>query len=100
MAVFHAVGIAGHIRDRTYELMLLLTHCTILATIIIAVAPYIMTADSSIVIWAGMTAVVTLGFKILGVPVLIGLNWVIVVLGAIAPTEEVTSVAWRQRYSR
>lgn len=35
-----------------------------------------------------------------GVPVLIGLNWVIVVLGAIAPTEEFTSVAWRQRYSR
>lgn len=118
MAVFYVVGIAGHIWERTFELMLLLTPYTILATIIIAVVPYILTAHKRIFLWAGITAVVTLaleiigvktgmifgsydygstlGFKILGVPVLIGLNWVIVVLGAISLTEGLTQVAWQR----
>jgi putative membrane protein len=118
LSLFYSVGVAGHIPDATFDLMLLLTPYTILATIILAVFPYIVWGQWRLFVWAAVTAVVTLsleiigvktgaifggydygatlGFKLLGVPVLIGLNWVIVVLGAIALMEEISAILWQR----
>ncbi|MGM0431549.1 MAG: carotenoid biosynthesis protein [Spirochaetota bacterium] len=116
LALFYAVGLLGHTWDRTRELMITLTPYMILATIVLAVIPYVVLRDKGVLLWAAITGFITLvleiigvktgmifgsyeygqtlGLQLLEVPLLIGMNWIIVVLGALAVLERLTNRIW------
>jgi len=105
-------GLIFHAVDFTLPYMLLLTPLVLLACGVAAIYPAARERSRSLMIWALVTYLVTLtleivgvktgmvfgeyhygpvlGLKFLGVPLVIGFNWLIVVLGAVRLTEKIT----------
>lgn len=103
LIIVFAVGIAGHMIDSTLGLMLKLTPYTLLITGIVVLVALYLEEDSAInllvavayvftmilevvgentgYIFGNYTYGETLGFKLIDVPLIIGLNWVLVILG-------------------
>ncbi len=111
LAIFYLVGIMLHIISATLPLMLILTPYTLLAT---AVVGFISDRKNKLlIIWALVTFLSTLtleilgvqtglvfgsygygqtlGLQLLGVPLLIGINWTIIILGAITIIEKMVT---------
>lgn len=108
---FYAVGVLGHLVDKTFPLMIILTPFVLLVfglavllrttgrdckLLLWCLAAYMFTfAAEAIGVHSGLIFGEyyygnTLGLKLLGVPVVIGFNWVIVVLGAIALARKIS----------
>lgn len=108
MAIFYLVGIILHIIPSTLPLMLIFTPYTLLATAVVGF--FSERKNKSLIIWALTTFLSTLtleilgvqtglvfgsygygktlGFSLLGVPLLIGINWTVIILGAITIIEK------------
>jgi bisanhydrobacterioruberin hydratase len=106
LVVFFAVGIAGHLLHGTRSLMLALTPIALLVTGGVVAVPLIVERRGSVALWAaaaflagfGLEAVgvatglvfgpysygTVLGPKVLAVPLVIGLNWPLVILGTVS----------------
>lgn len=109
---FYAVGMLGHLIDKTYPLMMTLTPFVLL---VFGAAVLLRTTgrDHKLLLWCLVAYVFTfsveaigvhtgvifgeyyygstLGIKLFRVPLVIGFNWVIVVLGAITIAEKFSS---------
>jgi len=105
-------GLIFHAVDFTLPYMLLLTPIVLLICGIAAIYPAAREGSRSLMIWALVTYLITLtleivgvktglvfgeydygpvlGLKLMGVPLVIGFNWVIVVLGAVRFSEKIT----------
>jgi uncharacterized membrane protein len=103
---FFAVGTLGHYLEATRTLMLSFTPCVLLLFGLSALLPLFLARAWKVLVWVAGTYVVTfaleaigvatgaifgvyhygptLGPKVLSVPVIIGFNWVVVVLGSIS----------------
>lgn len=100
------VGIIGHLYDPLRNLMLLLTPATLLLTGLIVLFYSYKSSTNNFLLWAVFTYVITfilevigvktglifgeynygstLGMKLFDVPLIIGFNWVFVILGSIS----------------
>ena len=108
---FYAVGVVGHLLDRTFPAMIILTPFVLLVfglavllsstgrdfkLLFWCLAAYLFTFTvealgvHSGLIFGEYHYGNTLGLKFLGVPLVIGFNWVIVVLGAIAIARKIS----------
>jgi len=107
------VGIIGHLYDPLRNLMLLLTPATLLLTGLIVLFYSYKTSTNKFLLWAVFTYVTTfilevigvktglifgeynygstLGIKLFDVPLIIGFNWVLVILGSISIARLLTS---------
>jgi bisanhydrobacterioruberin hydratase len=116
LPIFYLVGLISHSIDALLPYMLAMTPYTIFFTLVLVFLPYVVLGNSRLLTWTVVTAVITLllevvgvetglifggysygdtlGLKLIGVPVIIGLNWVMVVLGAVTLMEKVTGVLW------
>lgn len=105
LLVIYAVGVVGHLYDKTIPLMLTLTPFTLLLGAILILYSEI-TKNKFIVMWFLLSYLITfiievvgvksklifgdyyygnvLGTQLFDVPLIIGINWVMVVLGAIS----------------
>jgi putative membrane protein len=110
--IIFSVGIAGHLIKQTQNIMLLLTPFTLLITG--AVVLYVSAQDKSekLLIWAVITYITTfilealgvataqifgnykygntLGLSFFNVPLIIGFNWVLVILGSISVSKRIS----------
>ncbi|MGA1820444.1 MAG: carotenoid biosynthesis protein [Thermoplasmatota archaeon] len=104
MVCFFVVGYIGHVLDLTRDLMLLLTPFFLLGMGVLVLYPFFRKKDHRVLLWAfGSYAVTftieavgvwtgavfgeyeygaTLGPGLFGVPLVIGFNWVIVIMGS------------------
>lgn len=111
--VIFAVGIAGHLLPATREIMLLLTPFTLVITMAVVFYSLLIESNRKLIYWLAATYLFTLtieiagvktgiifgeyyygktlGVKIFEVPLIIGLNWVFVILGGIIISKEITS---------
>lgn len=100
------VGIVGHLYDPLRNLMLLLTPATLLLTGLIVLFYSYKSSTNNFLLWAAFTYIITfilevigvktglifgeynygstLGIKLFDVPLIIGFNWVFVILGSIS----------------
>lgn len=105
LLVIYAVGVVGHLYDKTIPLMLTLTPFTLLLGAVLILYSEI-TKNKFIVMWFLLSYLITfiievvgvksklifgdyyygnvLGTQLFDVPLIIGINWVMVVLGAIS----------------
>jgi putative membrane protein len=108
LAVFFAVGVAGHLLPATRPLMLGLTPFALLLAAGVVAIPLVVERRGSVALWAAAAFLVgfaleavgvatglvfgpysygsVLGPKLLAVPLVIGLNWPLVILGAVSFT--------------
>ena len=106
------VGIVGHLYDPLRNLMLLLTPATLLLTGLIVLFYSYKSSTINFLIWAAFTYIITfilevvgvktglifgeynygstLGIKLFDVPLIIGFNWVFVILGSISISKLMT----------
>lgn len=111
--IIFAVGVAGHLLHDTRELMLLLTPFTLVLTIGVVFYSLLLESNRKLIYWLAATYLFTLtveiagvktglifgqysygrtlGSKLFDVPLIIGLNWVFVILGGIIISKEMTS---------
>ncbi len=111
LTTFYLFGIAGHLWNKTLPFVLSMTPLVLLAFALIILVPTVRD-DRKMLLWFPLTYAVTfaleavgvatglvfgpyhygttLGPKLLGVPLIIGANWVIVVLGALRLSERLT----------
>ena len=111
--IIFAVGIVGHINPGTRDIMLLLTPFTLFITMSVVFYSLFCESNRKLILWFLITYLFTfitevigvktgivfgnylygstLGIKVLSVPLIIGLNWVFVILGAITFSQKVTS---------
>ncbi|HOI30310.1 MAG TPA: carotenoid biosynthesis protein [Melioribacteraceae bacterium] len=111
--IIFAVGVAGHLLPDTRELMLLLTPFTLVLTIGVVFYSLLLESNRKLIYWLAATYLFTLtveiagvktgqifgqysygrtlGSKLFDVPLIIGLNWVFVILGGIIISKEITS---------
>jgi putative membrane protein len=104
MGCFFLVGILGHLVEPTRDLMLFLTPFFLLGMGVLVLYHFIRKRDHKVLIWAFITYVITfliealgvwtghifgeydygstLGPALFGVPLVIGFNWVIVIMGS------------------
>lgn len=102
----YSVGITGHLVVSTRDLMTMLTPFTLFLTGGVVAYKSFYKADSKFILWGIITYIITfllevagvktglvfgeyiygnaLGFRVLEVPLVIGFNWVLVILGAIS----------------
>lgn len=107
------VGIIGHLYDPLQNLMHLLTPSTLLLTGLIVLFFSYKTSSNKFLLWAALTYIITfilevigvktglifgeynygstLGIKLFEVPLIIGFNWVFVILGSISISRLMTS---------
>lgn len=107
------VGIIGHLYDPLQNLMLLLTPATLLLTGLVVLFYSYKTSENKFLLWAGLTYTITfilevigvktglifgeynygstLGIKLFEVPLIIGFNWVFVILGTISIARLITN---------
>ena len=100
------VGIIGHLYEPLQNLMLLLTPATLLLTGLVVLFYSYKTSENKFLLWASFTYIITfilevigvktglifgeynygstLGIKLFEVPLIIGFNWVFVILGSIS----------------
>lgn len=112
LPIFYLVGLIGHAVPATFPLMITLTPYTLLATAVVGYLPYAYAKESKLLLWALATFLVTLfleilgvktglvfgsyaygdtlGLEFMGVPVLIGINWTLVILGTLTIVERLT----------
>lgn len=105
LPIFYAAGVLWHALDVTFPYMLILTPYTILITAIIGFYPEVKRKDSTLIIWIIVTFLITfaleaigvatglifgsywygptLGFSLFEVPLLIGINWTLIIMGSI-----------------
>jgi len=110
---FYLFGLIFHIIPFTMSYMLLLTPLVLLVFGVLTLYPAWMEGNSRLWLWAACTYVITLaleivgvktgrifgayhygpvlGIKVLEVPLVIGFNWLIVVLGAVRMSEMISS---------
>lgn len=113
---FYLMGFIFHLIDATFGYMLLLTPYTILGTALLGFLPDILQRRKILLLWAGATFLVTLLLEILGVatgavfgayeygktlgfqighvPVLIGINWTLIIMGSAALSSRVALNPW------
>lgn len=113
LIIIFLVGIFGHINLGTRELMLWLTPFTLFITMCVVFYSLICESNNKLIAWFFLTYILTfilevigvksglifgnysygstLGLKVLSVPLIIGLNWVFVILGGISIAQKVTS---------
>jgi bisanhydrobacterioruberin hydratase len=118
LPIFYLVGLIAHSIDRLLPAMLVMTPYTIFFTLVLIFLPYFVLGSKRLLTWTAVTAIITLlleivgvetgmvfggydygstlGIKLLGVPLIIGLNWVMVVLGAISLMEKFTDYFWHK----
>ncbi len=111
--VIFLVGIIGHLYEPLRDLMLLLTPATLLLTGFIVLFFSYKTSNNKFLSWAVITYVITfllevigvktglifgeynygqtLGIKLFEVPLIIGFNWVFVILGSISMARLITT---------
>ena len=107
------VGIVGHLYDPLRNLMLLLTPATLLLTGLIVLFYSYKSSTNNFLLWVAFTYIITfilevvgvktglifgkynygstLGIKLFDVPLIIGFNWVFVILGSISISRLITS---------
>lgn len=105
LIIIYSVGVIGHLYDKTLPMMLALTPFTLLISAAITIYPEVRNRNKFI-LWFFLSYLITftievigvksklvfgdyyyskvLGVSLLDVPLIIGINWVIVVLGAIS----------------
>lgn len=110
---FYTVGLIGHLFETTRPLMLAITPYFLLLFGLIPLAPVIGERRRGVVLWAVSTLLITfflealgthsglifgpytygptLGLKLLKVPVVIALNWLIVIVAALSLTRPIRS---------
>jgi len=108
-----SVGIVGHLYDPLRNLMLLLTPATLLLTGVIVLFYSHKSSTNNFLLWAAITYIITfilevvgvktglifgeynygltLGVKLFEVPLIIGFNWVFVILGSISISRIITT---------
>lgn len=113
LPVFYGVGFLFHVWDVTFSLMLVLTPYTILATAVIGFLPDVLAKQRKLLLWALVTFLGTLfleilgvatglvfgsymyggtlGLSVFGVPVLIGINWTLIIMGSVMMVRRLTS---------
>jgi putative membrane protein len=106
LAVFFTVGLAGHLVPGTRPLMLGITPLALLVTAGVVAIPLVKERSTRVAVWAAGAVSVgfafeavgvatglvfgqysygtVLGPKLLGVPLVIGLNWALVILGSVS----------------
>lgn len=104
--IMYPVGIVGHIIPYTLPLMIFLTPFVLLGLGLVAISPSIINKNWKLLAWCLVVYIITfsleaigvatglifgeylygstLGFQLFEVPMVIGFNWVLVVLGAVA----------------
>jgi putative membrane protein len=109
--LMYTVGVVGHLTDGLLSYMKLLTPLTLLLTSGVVLFSTINNSKNNFIIWAVVTYIITfslevigvkfgiifgsywygetLGVKFLNVPLIIGFNWIMVILGAILLTEKI-----------
>jgi putative membrane protein len=115
LPIFYLMGFVFHLIDATYPLMLSMTPYTILATAVIGFLPDFKAHNNRLLVWAAITFLCTLileilgvatgmifgaytygqtlGFSLLEVPLLIGINWTLIIMGALSMVKRLTSHA-------
>lgn len=110
--IIFAVGIAGHIIPSSRNLMLALTPLTLLITSAVVIVSLTKEKNTKIIYWLiffyAITFIIevlgvktelifgsysygnTLGLKVFNVPLIIGINWVLIILGAIGIARRLT----------
>jgi uncharacterized membrane protein len=110
---FYTVGLIGHLFETTRPLMLAVTPYFLLLFGLIPLAPVIRERSRGVILWAVSTLLITfflealgthsglifgpytygptLGLKLLKVPVVIALNWLIVIVAALSLTRSIRS---------
>ncbi len=116
LPIFYLVGLIGHIIPEFLPLMITLTPYTILGTAVIGFAPFLIKRNPKLLLWAAVTFFITLfleilgvktgavfgayeygatlGLQFMGVPLLIGINWTLIILGSITLVEKLSSRTW------
>ena len=116
LPIFYAVGVLFHMLEATFPLMLVLTPYTIGATALIGFYPDIARRNGKLLLWALLTFLCTLALEILGVatglvfgeyvyggtlgfsvakvPVLIGINWTLIIMGSLALVKRLVTNSW------
>jgi putative membrane protein len=111
--IFYTVGLIGHLFEATRPLMLAITPYFLLLFGLIPLAPVIRERSRGVILWAASTLLITfflealgthtglifgpytygstLGFKLFKVPVVIALNWLIVIVAALSLTRSIRS---------
>lgn len=106
------LGLIGHTLEMTRGLMLTLTPLVLTLTSVVVCYSFLRTGNRTSLVWCITTFTITyfaeiigvktgflfgsyhygdiLGFKVLGVPLIIGINWTLVILGAIVLTQQIT----------
>lgn len=109
--LIYTVGVIGHLTNALLDYMKLLTPLTLLLTGGVVLFSTIQNSKNNFIIWAIVTYIITfslevigvksgiifgpywygetLGTKFLNVPLIIGFNWMMVILGAILLTEKI-----------
>ncbi len=113
LPIFYVMGFLFHLIDATFPVMLSMTPLTIFATAVIGFLPDVVAKHQRLLLWAGVTFLCTfllevigvatgwifggyvygntLGFSILGVPVLIGINWTLIIMGSVSLMKRVAN---------
>lgn len=106
LPIFYAMGFLFHLYEPTFPLMLIFTPYTLLGTAIIGFLPDVLAKNRTLLVWALATFLCTLtleilgvatgmifgsyiygqtlGLSVLGVPILIGINWTLIIMGSLA----------------
>lgn len=112
----YLMGFFFHLWDATFPLMLSLTPYTILFTAMLGFLPDVVTKNTKLLFWAAGTFATTLlleilgvatgaifgsytygptlGVSLLGVPLLIGINWTLIIIGTATLIERLTDNPW------
>lgn len=116
LPAFYLMGFIFHLWEATFPLMLAMTPYTILGTAILGFLPDVVTRNRKLLLWAAGTFACTLfleilgvatgavfgsytygptlGFSLLGVPLLIGINWTLIIMGSVTLVERLTDNPW------
>ena len=112
LIVIFSLGLIGHGLEVSRKLMLSLTPLILVTASVVVCYSFLKTGNRTSLVWCITTLIITyfaeiigvttgalfgryhygdiLGFKVLGVPLLIGVNWMLVILGAITLTQYLT----------
>lgn len=115
LPIFYVMGFVFHLIDATYPLMLWMTPYTIFVTAVIGFFPDIKDRNKRLLVWAVATFLCTLfleilgvatgwifgaydygqtlGLTLLGVPLLIGINWTLIIMGSLSIVKRLTNHA-------
>ncbi len=116
LPIFYLVGTVSHGIESLLPFMITLTPYTILGTAVIGFAPFVVLKHTKLLVWALVTFLITLfleilgvktglvfgeydygatlGFEFMEVPLLIGINWTLIILGSIKLVEKISDNTW------